>query len=219
MDELGRDTFEEKNIHRLEKIEWDDLWFQEANNEEMKRVLFVGDSITRGMRPFINEMLAEENAVADQLATSKSVDNPFFLQLLDYAVAQQPKCGIIHILLGGHGGSLEISEYGKHYGKIIEYVTEKYRDKKIILASFTPLREREDLSKCTSGNERIVKRNEIAEKTAEKYNIPFADLYNVIDSAPDSEKLYTWDGVHLTDEGYKKLAEKSFSEIVKLIKK
>lgn len=60
-------------------------------------------------------------------------------------IAQQPKCEVIHILLGGHGNHLKITDYEKDYKKIIKYITEKYNDKKFILASFTPLRKTDNL--------------------------------------------------------------------------
>ncbi len=218
MSTFCKDTFEEKNSTELETIEWDDLWFQEANNENIKRVLFIGDSITRGFVPFINEMLMNENTVADRLTTSKSVDNPFFFDIIDYAIAQQPKCEVIHILLGGHGNHLEISDYEKDYKKIIKYITEKYSDKKFILASFTPLRKTDNLKENRESNDNIVKRNAVAKKTAEEYGFTFVDLYKVINNSENSEKFYLHDGVHLTDDGYKALAEASFSEIIKHLK-
>ena len=64
---------------KLEQIEWDDLWFQEATDTLSKRVLLIGDSITRACRAMINKRLNPLGVVVDQLATSKGNDNPFFI--------------------------------------------------------------------------------------------------------------------------------------------
>ena len=138
MDVFGRDTIEFENNKKLEKIEWDDLWFNDANDETVKRILFLGASMIRGFRPYVNELLYNDNRVADQLATSKSVDNPYFFNLIDYAISQQPKIDIIYIVFGGHGSHLNISEYEKYYREMIKYLMENYSDKKLVISNLVP---------------------------------------------------------------------------------
>lgn len=211
MDKFGRDTLEiENKIGKLEKIEWDDLWFQEADNKSVKRVLFIGDSITRGFRPFINSMLNEQNRVADQLATSKSVDNPYFCSLIDYAVSQQPDCDIIHILLGAHGSHINILEYEKGFRKIIEHLVIKYPEKKFLIANYRPFRNSKNLSELSENISLYTERGVIMKNVAEEYAFPFVDLYRVIADRNEIFDLYTSDGVHLKDKGYELLATKVY---------
>jgi len=216
MDKFGRDTFQsEINTEKLERWEWDDLWFQEANNSSVKRVLFIGDSITRGFRPFINSLLNNENRVADQLATSKAVDNPYFCTLIDYAVAQQPTCDIIHILLGAHGSRIDIAEYEIGFRKIIEHIVISYPQKKILIANYHDFRKGGQLSEFHDKNNVYFERGNVACKIAKEYGFDFVDLHSVMDNRTNYTDLYTDDGVHLTDAGYKLLAEKVYECIRK----
>ena len=77
-----KDTYDFEGKGQLERIEWDDLWYQEADDPKARRMLLIGDSITRGMRPFANELAAAVGGVADQLATSKSMDHPLLTALV-----------------------------------------------------------------------------------------------------------------------------------------
>ena len=95
-----KDTYEfgeQKTI--LERIEWDHLWFQEATDTVSRRVLLIGDSITRACRNVIYQRLSPLGVVVDQLATSKGNDNPYLIPLIDYAIAQQPSCCVLQLWL------------------------------------------------------------------------------------------------------------------------
>ena len=44
-----KDTYEAKNAENaLETYEWDDVWFDRAEDSSLPRVLILGDSISRG---------------------------------------------------------------------------------------------------------------------------------------------------------------------------
>ena len=203
------DTYEfEKNKESLlEKYEWDDIWVHDANEPQKERILFVGDSITRGMRKFANELLEKKGIVADQLATSKSVDNPYLLQLIDYVIAQNPTYKKINIMFGGHGFHLDKEKYAVNYEKVIKYIVEKYPQIKFTLASFTPLTNRDNLNEYSKNNEVILERREVAKTVSKKYNLSFTDVYSVIAKRDDKSEIYYIDGVHFKDEGYKIIAK------------
>ena len=66
---------------RLETYEWDNVWWECADDCETPRVLYIGDSISCGTRRFATE--ATENTILfDGVGTSKAVDNPLFAVLL-----------------------------------------------------------------------------------------------------------------------------------------
>lgn len=212
-----KDTYELLNAKKLESIEWDDLWFQEANDESKRRVLFIGDSITSGIRPFINELLNQKGFVADKLTTSKAVDNPHLTKLIDYAVAQRPKCEIIHVLFGGHGYHLSKDEYEIHYRRIIRYLIDNYNDKKLMISSFTPIRDSGDLTKLFPNIEKVIEKAEAGKKISSEFNIPFVNLYGFMLEKDNASRLYQPDGVHFKDEGYKLLAQKIFECMEKML--
>ena len=62
-----------------ESIEWLDVWVPQANQEELPRVLLIGDSITRGYYPGVESRLKGKASCA-RLATSKSLCDPALLQ-------------------------------------------------------------------------------------------------------------------------------------------
>lgn len=202
--------FEERNIP-LERIEWDDLWYQEADDTTCTRVLLIGDSITRGFRAMANQLLNEAGAVADQLATSKGLDNPFLIPLIDYAVAQQPGCRVIQLCLGHHGGHQSGDEFREDYDRILAHMTAKYPDKKLVIASLTPVRDRTNLNELSARNDRVLVRREMTREMAEKYGLTYVDLYQPL---VDRVEFFGPDGIHLLENGYKLLAE----TCVKIIK-
>ena len=215
MDKLGRDTFEsESKAEIFEKYEWDDLWFQDANDRDVKRVLLIGDSITRGFRPFINLLLRNEKMVADQLATSKAVDNPHFCRLIDYTISQQPGCDSIHILLGAHGSHLNISEYENGFKKIIDHLVTSYPEKKILIANYHTFRKAGVLGEIHDKNSIYFERGNVAHKIAVEYGLAFVDLCSIMIDRNDISDLYADDGVHLKENGYKLLANKVYEHLV-----
>lgn len=40
-----------------EDIEWQNIWWEQANNMEVKRIALLGDSVTRGFRSKLNEKM------------------------------------------------------------------------------------------------------------------------------------------------------------------
>ena len=60
-----------------ERIEWIDIWVTDADKDDLPRVLFVGDSITRGYFGGVEKHLAGK-AYCARLTTSKCVSDPTF---------------------------------------------------------------------------------------------------------------------------------------------
>ena len=50
-------TFQsERNSEKLETYEWDNVWWEQAPDNEKKRVLYIGDSISCGIRHIATEL-------------------------------------------------------------------------------------------------------------------------------------------------------------------
>lgn len=202
-------TYEyEKTENKLETYEWDNIWWEYANDSEGKeRILIIGDSISVGVRNIINRCY-EGKKYVDNLGTSKSVDNPFLMPMIDYMIAQCKNCNIIQFNNGLHGWHLNTEQYKEYLDKTVSWILEKYPEKKLILALTTPLREKEDISKIAERNSIVIERNGAMLEIAEKYGLKVNDLYSQIADKPE---LYSTDGVHLTDEGYEVLAKHTIS--------
>ena len=66
---------------RFETYEWDNVWLEHADTPERKRVLYIGDSISCGTRHIATNM-TDGQILFDGFGTSKSLDNPWFMDNL-----------------------------------------------------------------------------------------------------------------------------------------
>lgn len=64
-------------VGKLEKYEWTDMWWDEPEKRG-RRVLLVGDSITRGYYAALKRRMPE-NIYIDRYVTSRALDNPSFI--------------------------------------------------------------------------------------------------------------------------------------------
>jgi hypothetical protein len=46
-----------------ERIEWIDIWVTDADKDDLPRVLFVGDSITRGYSHYVNQQFTQSSCL------------------------------------------------------------------------------------------------------------------------------------------------------------
>lgn len=180
----------------LECYEWDRTWIAHTEDADVKRVFYIGDSISCGVRPSLQKMVGNEFYI-DALATSKALDNPHFLPTLDLIFRQVRKPNVILLNNGLHGWHLKDDDA---YPKLLE---------QFILA----IRERLDvpvavvLTTCVANkdrNLRVQARNQSARTVAEKLGCPVLDLYTPSETHSD---LQDGGGVHFFKEGYDCLAQ------------
>lgn len=199
-------TYQSENTKEaLEIYEWDNIWWEYANDKEGKeRILIIGDSISCGYRTFVNREYAGAK-YADGLGTSKAVDNPHFITVIDYVIAQSENCKKILFNNGLHGWHLNTKEYKENFEKIVLHIKEKYPEKTLIIALTTPLRDKENLKKIAARNDVVIKRNDALGELIKKHKLVSVDLYAELIDHPE---YYSKDGVHLTDDGYVVLAKR-----------
>lgn len=189
-------TYQEKcNEGILETYEWDNLWWECADDIHKDRVLIIGDSISCGYRGFINKKL-QGRVYADGLGTSKAVDNPKFSELIDYVLSQQhDKCKMIFFNNGLHGWHLNVDDYKENYIKVVKHIINNNPDKKVYLMLSTPTRD--------DRVEAIKQRNTVVAEIARTEGLEIIDLYTAINGKDEVYK----DRVHLLDDGYDMLAQ------------
>ena len=175
---------------KYERWEWDNTRIIYANDESRTRILYIGDSISWGIRDVATPR-CEEKIIFDSFATSRSIDNPTFMPALKIFASQQPNRRAVLFNNGLHGWHLEdYDEYGYHYEKVVRQLIEEFDEPIIIVLSTTLSRE--------GGEERIRIRNKKAAEIAHKYNLPIIDLFDVSLGI----KHMISDGIHYTEEGY-----------------
>lgn len=195
-------TYEVNDKKQLETYEWDNIWWEHADDEKADRVLIVGDSISCGYRGFVNEIF-DKKVFADGIGTSKNLGNDSLIKLVDYVFYQQKNYRLIQFNNGLHGWNLQDKEYEYYYEKIVNHIQDSFQNLTLVLALTTPVRCSGNIEKLDGRNDTVIKRNETAIKIANKYDLVINDLYGII---KDNKDIYKSDGVHLNDEGYKMLA-------------
>ncbi len=188
-------TYQEKaNGFKLEDWEWDNTWIDHPNDNQIKRILYIGDSISCGTRRCFRKVTGDKYT-ADGFGTSKGLDNPFFAESIRLFASQL--CGYEAILFnnGLHGWHLNKEEYKECYDKMIKFLTSNFAGVPIYVVLTTQTR---------NGGEKVIERNEAACEIAEKYGLKTVDLYT---ASLENVDLRSEDGVHFTDEGYARFAE------------
>jgi hypothetical protein len=162
----------------LEQYEWCDFWWQEAPQQDKKRVLLVGDSISRAYRPYVNEHF-QGGIYADQLSSSRALDNPAFLFELDYMLKHNNvKYDAVHFNNGLHGFHLTTEQYELHLEKAIQHILLYLDASKVVLALSTPVTKPNIPTELEAEmNNKVLNRNEVMERLALKYNLKLNDLY------------------------------------------
>lgn len=189
-----------------ESYEWDSTWIELANQPDLKRVLYIGDSISRDIRPRANK-LANKELLFDSFATSKAVDNPFFKEEIHLFSMQQGHREAILFNNGLHGWHLDDkTQYARYYEQLVCYLKERFPQTPLCPVLTTHVTD-------AQRNERVLARNHEVQKIAEKYNLSVIDLYTPSFQAVD----LILDGVHFKDEGNKLLAEVLVNAVKKII--
>lgn len=204
---MSNDTYETGAVCTpLETFEWDDAWIEQANDREKPRVLYIGDSISRGTRR-VATFRSGERIYFDGFATSKAVDNPYFAPALSVFAKQQARREAVVFNNGLHGWHLkDDTEYKEHYERMVQYLLEEFSDTPIalVLTTYVNSEVRYD---------RVIARNKAATEIAEKYGLAVIDLYTV---SKDHADLLTPDNVHFTQAGYELLADALIAGVTNL---
>jgi hypothetical protein len=195
-----------------ENIEWLDVWVPNSNDRDQPRVLLIGDSITRAYFPEVEQRLKGKAYLA-RLATSKSVGDPALLKEIELVLAET-HFDVIHFNNGMHGDGYSEGEYRAAFPAFVEAIRRGAPGAKLIWATTTPVRQRDDLKQLAPKTERVRSRNAIAAEILTKRNIPTDDLFTLVEHHPEYWKS---DGVHFGPDGVKAQAEQVARKIAELL--
>ena len=201
-------------MRKNEKIEWMDLWWDDADAEG-KRLLIIGDSISRdGYYPVVCEHFKGRYHV-DRCSTSAVPDAPVYYSLLDLFL-RRPEFDYeaVSINIGPHGTYIPDGEFCEHIKKVIDYIRSIKPDIKIILCTVTPNRVAPlDENGFGEKNKIYFARGEIYKKIGAEQGLTVVDFYReIID-----HKIMNSDGIHFRQDGYQVLGNaliKGFEKIL-----
>ncbi len=185
-----------------ERIEWIDIWVTDADKDDLPRVLFVGDSITRGYFGGVEKHLAGKARCA-RLTTSKCVSDPTFNDDL-LLLLKQYRFSVIHFNNGLHGWGYTEDQYRDGLLRTMAAVKEHAGDARFIWATTTPMRESSDLQKFAERTERVKVRNKLAAEIIKENGVSTNDLFELV---KDHADWTSPDGVHFNGQGNEALAK------------
>ena len=111
---------------------------------------------------------------------------------------KQYRFAVIHFNNGLHGWGYSEKQYRDGLQRLMECFEKHAPDAKLIWATTTPVRDRDDLSKISDQTERVKARNKIAAEIMKKAGIATDDLYGLVEQHPDWQ---SGDGVHFNGKG------------------
>lgn len=209
-------SFAQKKVIR-ENIEWCDFWWMHESDQSKPRVLFVGNSISRGYYPEVSKIL-EDVANSDRFSSSRSIADPALIKETKMAMGKYNHA-IIHFNNGLHGWHLNGAEYEAGLRKYVRFLkSHKAKGCQLVYSLTTPVPSKEEGVKLDpERNQVVIERNRIARKIMEENNIPVIDLYGLME--PEIEKYSIAKGnVHYKKEGYKRLAARITEVITDILK-
>jgi len=193
-----------------EYIEWRDMWVTGANDAAMPRALFVGDSIARSYfaqveaeltGAFLCARMTTSTCLADRV-----MEKELALLLDDYRFA------VIHFNNGLHGWDYDDTSYANGLSRMLEFIAERCPRSRLIWASTTPVRRKDDLSKFAPETERVRERNRLARDIAVNRQVPINDLFGCVVDHPE---YFSEDGVHFNPAGQSVLGKQVARMILK----
>lgn len=169
----------------------------------MKKILLFGDSLFNGFRNHQNTEIVTRG-IQKRLGNNIQVDNlsksgATTVEGLDYLAQIQPIYDLILIEYGTNDASIwgiTPQNYQRNLEKMIKYCE---TIKIIITSPWKPCPGSAQVDNFIE--EYLLKDHQIAQNLAQKYSLPFIDLWQILKKVTDVDKLYQADGLHLTKLG------------------
>lgn len=198
-----------------EQIEWSDFWWKNEPDNTKPRILFIGNSISRGYYPMVSENFSDKYN-CDRFSTSRSITDPALKKETKIAMGKYNHA-VIHFNNGLHGWHLNAAEYEVGMRKYVKFLkSHKAKECKLIYSLTTPVPSKKEGEKLDPiRNDAVLERNRIARKIMEENNIPVIDLYTLMEE--DIEQFCASKGnVHYNRKGYERIATRITERIANL---
>jgi len=141
-----------------EDVEWSDIRHFDCNRRDLPRVLLIGDSIVKGYRETVRDVLSNEFLVS-AFSSSRCVGDSALTTELELAVAAFPPA-IVHFNNGLHGWFTNESAYEAGLRNTLGMIRRMIPEVLLLLATTTPMRVRGELAQFDGAHhQRIMARN------------------------------------------------------------
>jgi len=181
-----------------EDVEWSDIRHFDCNRRDLPRVLLIGDSIVKGYRETVRDVLSNEFLVS-AFSSSRCVGDSALTTELELAVAAFPPA-IVHFNNGLHGWFTNESAYEAGLRSTLGMIRRMIPEVLLLLATTTPMRVRGELAQFDGAHhQRIMARNTAMGRVSLEEGYRVNDLHALVANQP---VLYDPDAIHFTGEGY-----------------
>lgn len=184
---------------KKEYFEWISTWCDATTENDLPRVLLVGDSITRGYQEKVRELLKGVCRV-DYIATSYAVDTKMYNALIEN-FCKDSDYALVHFNHGLHGIHMTKRTYKSRLKKLLARINGK-----IMLATSTVVYEAGNKKLHKTWKRKLEERNAALKELSEECGYKIDDLFEASLTVP-IECRYS-DGTHYEPEGYALLAER-----------
>lgn len=193
---------------KQEQFEWIHSWSDNTNNQDLPRVLLIGDSITNGYQEIVRETLRGKCYV-DYISTSYTLNSSFFFKLI-VNYMNNNKYDVIHLNQGLHGFSMSKKTYKEKLMKLINKIPSS---SKVILAESTFVNKPGNKTVDKRWGKKLEERNGAVNELVKEMNLSINHLFEVSKNIPND--LRNEDGTHYLYGGYQMLAKEVVSAIEK----
>lgn len=171
------------DLNNKENIEWTNSWVEQAQSASARRILLLGDSVTREFRSSISNLLPAY--AIDFVGMSFSLeDNMLYRYLNAFLSASEYEYELCLLNIGAkHGYYLDTKHdvaaqkrFEIAYTRLIDFVKAFCPNILILSVTASVLPDKLE-SFDIATNDEIQQRNFLMAKLTQKYNIPFIDLY------------------------------------------
>jgi hypothetical protein len=174
---------------KRESTEWSIIYWFNANQTKLPRILLVGDSICNGYQSFVKGKL-KDVAYTSFYATSKCVTDRSYIKELTH-VLDEYDYAVIHFNNGLHSLGTDRKEWESALRDVMKTLKTKGKGAKLVFATSTPLKKPDMTAKAKE-------LNAIAERVMKDEGVPINDLFALMD--PQDRALWS-DTYHYHKEG------------------
>ena len=199
---MGLDAAAER---QREGTEWSIIYWFNANQTKLPRILLVGDSICNGYQSSVKNELTDV-AYTSFYATSKCVTDRSFIKELTH-ILDEYDYSVVHFNNGLHSLGTDRKEWESALRDVVKTLREKAKGAKLVFATSTPLKK-PDMT------EKAKELNAIAKRVMEEEGIPINDLFALMD--PQDRALWS-DTYHYHAAGREMQAKQVAEAIRKLL--
>ena len=180
----------------------------------MKQVLLIGDSIREGYCKMVAEALQEQAEVIYPSENCRSTQYVLMRMLPWSGLCNKEDVALVHLNCGQWDAArfnytavplTSVEEYERNMHSIVWVLKSVFPNAQIVLATTTPMNPEHPETCNPRTTDEIMQYNEAVIRVAQDENLPLNDLFAI---SKNWGAEYYIDYCHLTQEGYRQLAQK-----------